>query len=46
MLKAAYNYQLSLKEPHGYIHNPIYVAQLLIDSIVDLGGNQADYPWR
>jgi hypothetical protein len=46
MLKAAYNYQLSLKEPHGYIHNPIYVAQLLIDSTVDLGGNKADYPWR
>lgn len=45
-LKAAYNYQMSIKEPHGYIHNPTYVAQLLVDSIGDLGGNVAPYGWR
>ncbi len=45
MLKGAYNYQMSKKEPHGYIHNPIYIAQLLIDSTKDLGGTK-DYPWR
>jgi hypothetical protein len=46
MLKAAYNYQMSLKEPCGYIHNPTYVAQLLVDSIGNLGGNVAPYTWR
>jgi hypothetical protein len=46
MLKAAYNYQMSNKEPHGFIHNARYVAQLLVDSIQDLGGNVAPYSWR
>jgi hypothetical protein len=46
MLKAAYNYQMTLKEPHGFIHNARYVAQLLVDSIQDLGGNIAPYTWR
>jgi hypothetical protein len=46
MLKAAYNYQMSIKEPHGFIHNARYVAQLLVDSIQDLGGNIARYGWR
>lgn len=46
LLKAAYNYQLSLKEPHGFIHNSLYVAQLLVDSIEDLGGNVSAYTWR
>jgi hypothetical protein len=46
MLKAAYNYQMSHKEPHGFIHNARYVAQLLVDSIGDLGGNIAPYTWR
>jgi len=46
LLKAAYNYQMSKKEPHGYIHNARYVAQLLVDSIGDLGGNVAPYSWR
>jgi len=35
MLKAAYNYHMSHKEPCGYIHNHRYVAQLLVDSIGD-----------
>lgn len=46
LLKAAYNYQVSKKEPHAYIHNSMYVAQLLVDSIGDLGGNVAPYTWR
>jgi hypothetical protein len=39
LLKATYNYQVSQKEPCGYIHNADYIAQLLIDSIADLGGD-------
>lgn len=46
LLKAAYNYHTSIKEPHGYIHNSLYVAQLLVDSIADLGGNVSAYTWR
>ncbi len=46
LLKAAYNYQLSHKEPHGFIHNARYIAELLVDSIVSLGGDPANYPWR
>jgi len=46
LLKAAYNYQFSKKEPHGFIHNPFYIAELLVDSIESLGGNIAAYVWR
>ena len=46
LLRAAYNYQFSLKEPCGYIHNPLYIAQLLVDSIEHLGGDIAKYTWR
>lgn len=46
MLKAAFNLQMSYKEPHGYIHNPTYIAQLLVDSIQNVGGNVAAYTWR
>ncbi len=46
LLKAAYNYQTSIKEPHGYIHNSRYVAQFLVDSIGDLGGDVSAYTWR
>jgi hypothetical protein len=46
LLKAGYNYQLSQKAPAGYIHNSLYIAQLLVDSIGDLGGNVAPYTWR
>jgi hypothetical protein len=38
LLKAAYNYQASKKEPGGYIHNGVYIRQLINDSIEDLGG--------
>ena len=46
LLRAAYNYQMSIKEPHGFIHNAQYVAQLLVDSIQSIGGNVARYGWR
>ena len=46
MLKAAYNYQVSLKDPGGYIHNSRYIAQLLVDSIENLGGDISAYTWR
>ncbi len=36
LLKAAYNYQLSAKDPGAYAHNAKYVIELLYDSIVDL----------
>jgi hypothetical protein len=38
MLTAAYNYHLALKDPAGYIHNGVYIKQLLYDSIVLMGG--------
>jgi hypothetical protein len=36
LLKAAYNYQLSKKDPGGYAHGGKYIIQLLYDSIEDL----------
>lgn len=43
LLKSAYNYQVSRKEPCGNIHNHKYIIQLLIDSIENLGGNVSGY---
>jgi hypothetical protein len=36
MVKAAYNYQTSLKDPGAYAHGGKYIIQLLYDSIEDL----------
>lgn len=36
LLKAAYNYQTSLKDPGAYAHGGKYMIQLLYDSIEDL----------
>lgn len=36
LLKAAFNYQVSLKDPGAFAHNAKYVIQLLFDSIEDL----------
>lgn len=36
LLKAAYNYQLSVKDPGAYAHGNKYIVQLLFDSIEDL----------
>lgn len=42
LLRAAYNYQVSLKDPGGYAHNPSYHIQLLFDSISSLNEALAD----
>jgi hypothetical protein len=36
LVKAAYNYQLSVKDPGAFAHNAKYIIQLLYDSIADL----------
>ena len=47
LLPAAYNYQVGLKDPAGYIHNGTYLSQLFFDSIVSLGGTPTvDVPGR
>ena len=38
LLKAAYNYQTSLKDPGAYAHGGKYIIALLYDSIEDLNG--------
>lgn len=36
LLTAAYNYQVSLKDPGAFAHNPLYTIQILFDSITAL----------
>jgi hypothetical protein len=36
LVKATYNYQLSIKDPGAFAHNAKYVIELLYDSIADL----------
>jgi hypothetical protein len=36
LVRAAYNYQTSLKDPGAYAHNAKYIIELLYDSIEDL----------
>ena len=43
LLKAAYNYQYYQKDPGAFVHNGRFVAQFLIDSIADLGGDVSSY---
>jgi hypothetical protein len=43
LMRAAYNYQYSQKDPGAFVHNPKYVIQFLIDSIEDLGGDVSNY---
>jgi hypothetical protein len=38
-LRAAFNYQYYQKEPGAWAHNNHYIAQILFDSIEDLGGD-------
>ncbi len=42
LLKAAYNYQTSLKDPGGFAHGGKYLIQLLHDSIEDLGAGSTE----
>ena len=39
LLRAAYNYQDSLKDPGGFAHNSSYVLQILYDSIQAVDGD-------
>jgi len=43
LLRAAFNYQYTQKDPGAFVHNPKYVIQFLIDSIADLGGDVSTY---
>jgi hypothetical protein len=38
LLKCAYNYQVALKDPNGFIHNGSYIQQIVYDSIEACGG--------
>jgi len=39
LLRAAYNYQYSGKDPGAFTHNAKYIMQTLYDSIEDIGGD-------
>ncbi len=39
LLRAAYNFQDSQKDPGGFAHNSTYVLQILYDSIEAVGGD-------
>ncbi|TNF30832.1 MAG: Ig-like domain-containing protein [Deltaproteobacteria bacterium] len=39
LTRAAYNYQVSLKDPGAFAHNAKYMFQLLYDSVEDVGGD-------
>ncbi len=41
LLRAAYNYQYAAKDPGAFAHNARYVAQVLYDSLQDIGGDAA-----
>ncbi|RJP19455.1 MAG: hypothetical protein C4520_12800 [Candidatus Abyssobacteria bacterium SURF_5] len=43
LMKAAHNFQIWVKEPGAWAHNTNYIAQLLIDSIEDLGGDVSSF---
>jgi hypothetical protein len=43
LVKAAFNYQYTQKDPGAFVHNPKYIIQILIDSIEDLGGDVSTY---
>src|SRR6185295_9670237 len=42
LLKAAYNYQVSVKDPGAFAHGNKYIVQLLYDSMQDLGGDVSE----
>lgn len=42
LVRAAYNYQVSLKDPGAYAHGGKYIIQLLYDSIADLNQSLSD----
>ena len=46
LLKAAYNYQVSVKDPGAFAHGNKYIVELLYDSIQDLGGDVSKFTRR
>ncbi len=46
LLQAAYNYQVSLKDPGAFAHGGKYIIQLLYDSITDLDAALAEGLYR
>ncbi|MBK8027087.1 MAG: hypothetical protein IPK19_38300 [Chloroflexi bacterium] len=42
LLQAAYNYQVSAKDPGAFAHNPQYILELLYDSIASLNEQLAE----
>lgn len=42
LLKAAYNYQYSSKDPGAFAHNGLYIIQVLYDSLEDIGADVGD----
>jgi hypothetical protein len=43
LLRAAYNYQYSQKDPGAFAHNGLYIIQVLYDSLADLGTDMSAY---
>jgi hypothetical protein len=43
LLRAAYDYQASVKDPGAFAHNPKYVMQYLYDALKDLGGDVSKF---
>ncbi len=43
LLRAAYDYQASVKDPGAFAHNPQYVMQYLYDETKDLGGDDSKF---
>lgn len=43
LMKAAHNYQISIKEPGAWAHNTKYMVQVMIDAIEDLDGTVSSY---
>lgn len=41
LVRVIYNYTWSIKDPGVYAHNPDYILQLLYDSLLDIGGEEA-----
>lgn len=39
LLRAAYNYQYTAKDPGAYAHNGLYIIQVLYDGLVDMGAD-------
>ncbi len=41
LVRVLYNYTWSVSDPGVYAHNPDYILQLLYDSLMDIGGEEA-----